>query len=107
MTTEKLIFERGAPGRRAATLPTLDVPDQPLDSLLPCFKDRLGTPRVSLLMHHAIVFGPEAAPQVFASVPSCQHPRHDCDYGDQNDRDDYPCLRRHTTRRQATPSRHP
>ncbi|WIG60136.1 MAG: Glycine dehydrogenase [decarboxylating] (glycine cleavage system P2 protein) [Ktedonobacterales bacterium] len=35
MSTEQLIFERGAPGRRAATLPTLDIPEQPLDSLIP------------------------------------------------------------------------
>ena len=30
MSVEKLIFEKGAPGRRAATLPELDVPDNPL-----------------------------------------------------------------------------
>ena len=35
MSTEKLIFEKGAPGRRAATLPTLDVPVRPLDELVP------------------------------------------------------------------------
>jgi glycine dehydrogenase subunit 2 len=35
MSTEKLIFEKGAPGRRAATLPALDVPERPLDSLIP------------------------------------------------------------------------
>jgi glycine dehydrogenase subunit 2 len=35
MSTEKLIFEKGAPGRRAATLPTLDVPERPLDALVP------------------------------------------------------------------------
>ena len=35
MSTEALIFEKGAPGRRAATLPTLDVPARPLDELVP------------------------------------------------------------------------
>src|SRR5215472_2785193 len=35
MSTEKLIFEKGAPGRRAATIPALDVPERPLDSLVP------------------------------------------------------------------------
>ncbi len=35
MSVEKLIFEKGAPGRRAATLPELDVPDYPLSSLIP------------------------------------------------------------------------
>jgi glycine dehydrogenase subunit 2 len=35
MSTETLIFEKGAPGRRAATLPALDVPERPLDSLVP------------------------------------------------------------------------
>ncbi len=35
MSTESLIFEKGAPGRRCATLPALDVPARPLDSLIP------------------------------------------------------------------------
>src|SRR5258708_27190179 len=35
MSTETLIFEKGAPGRRAASLPTLDVPERPLDALIP------------------------------------------------------------------------
>src|SRR5581483_5908939 len=35
MSTEPLIFEIGAPGRRGATLPALDVPEQPLDDLIP------------------------------------------------------------------------
>jgi glycine dehydrogenase subunit 2 len=35
MSTETLIFEKGAPGRRAASLPTLDVPVRSLDSLIP------------------------------------------------------------------------
>ncbi|HEX6818364.1 MAG TPA: aminomethyl-transferring glycine dehydrogenase subunit GcvPB [Ktedonobacterales bacterium] len=35
MSTEQLIFEKGAPGRRAATLPALDVPMKPLESLIP------------------------------------------------------------------------
>jgi glycine dehydrogenase subunit 2 len=35
MSTEPLIFEIGAPGRRGATLPALDVPEQPLDELIP------------------------------------------------------------------------
>ncbi len=35
MSLEKLIFEKGAPGRRAATLPALDVPERPIESLVP------------------------------------------------------------------------
>lgn len=35
MSVESLIFEKGAPGRRAATLPALDVPTEPLEDLLP------------------------------------------------------------------------
>ena len=35
MSTEKLIFEKGASGRRAATLPELDIPVHPLESLVP------------------------------------------------------------------------
>ncbi|HEU5349801.1 MAG TPA: aminomethyl-transferring glycine dehydrogenase subunit GcvPB, partial [Ktedonobacterales bacterium] len=35
MSTEKLIFEMGAPGRRAALLPAMDVPTKPLDQLVP------------------------------------------------------------------------
>lgn len=35
MSTETLIFEKGAPGRRAGSLPTLDVPARSLDSLIP------------------------------------------------------------------------
>jgi glycine dehydrogenase subunit 2 len=35
MSTVKLIFEMGAPGRRAATLPTMDIPERPIDQLLP------------------------------------------------------------------------
>lgn len=35
MSVEKLIFEKGAPGRRAATMAAMDVPTQPQDSLIP------------------------------------------------------------------------
>ena len=35
MSTEKLIFEMGAPGRRAPLLPAMDVPEKPLDQLIP------------------------------------------------------------------------
>ncbi|MBX5448903.1 aminomethyl-transferring glycine dehydrogenase subunit GcvPB [Thermogemmatispora sp.] len=35
MSVEPLIFEKGAPGRRAATLPALDVPAEPLENLVP------------------------------------------------------------------------
>ncbi|HEY7832140.1 MAG TPA: aminomethyl-transferring glycine dehydrogenase subunit GcvPB [Ktedonobacterales bacterium] len=35
MSTEQLIFEKGAPGRRCATLPALDVPTRPLADLIP------------------------------------------------------------------------
>jgi glycine dehydrogenase subunit 2 len=41
MSTEKLIFEKGAPGRRAATLPLTDVPARPLTELIPA--DQLRT----------------------------------------------------------------
>ena len=34
-TVEKLIFEKGAPGRRAATMPAMDVPTEALESMLP------------------------------------------------------------------------
>jgi glycine dehydrogenase subunit 2 len=35
MSVEQLIFEKGAPGRRAASLPTLDVPERVLDDMIP------------------------------------------------------------------------
>src|SRR5579859_2492375 len=35
MSVESLIFEKGAPGRRAAGMPTLDVPLEPLQDLIP------------------------------------------------------------------------
>src|SRR5581483_10678310 len=35
MSTEPLIFEKGAPGRHADVLPARDVPEQPLASLIP------------------------------------------------------------------------
>jgi glycine dehydrogenase subunit 2 len=35
MSVETLIFEKGATGRRAITLPALDVPAEPLESLVP------------------------------------------------------------------------
>jgi glycine dehydrogenase subunit 2 len=35
MSTEKLIFEKGAPGRGAAHMPVLDIPAKPLESLIP------------------------------------------------------------------------
>ena len=35
MSIEPLIFEKGAPGRRAASLPSMDVPTQSLDELIP------------------------------------------------------------------------
>jgi glycine dehydrogenase subunit 2 len=40
MSTEPLIFEIGAPGRRGATLPALDVPEQPIDDLIPAALQR-------------------------------------------------------------------
>jgi glycine dehydrogenase subunit 2 len=40
MSTEPLIFEIGAPGRRGATLPALDVPEAPLDELIPAALQR-------------------------------------------------------------------
>src|SRR5438876_3091185 len=35
MSVEKLIFEKGAPGRRAATLTAMDVPTESLESMIP------------------------------------------------------------------------
>src|SRR2546425_11558910 len=35
MSVEKLIFEKGAPGRRAATMSTMDVPTEALESMVP------------------------------------------------------------------------
>jgi glycine dehydrogenase subunit 2 len=35
MSSEKLIFEKGHPGRRTFVLPALDVPEEPLESLVP------------------------------------------------------------------------
>ncbi len=35
MSVETLIFEKGAPGRRAATMPDMDVPTEPLEDLVP------------------------------------------------------------------------
>ncbi|MBV9690115.1 MAG: aminomethyl-transferring glycine dehydrogenase subunit GcvPB [Ktedonobacteraceae bacterium] len=35
MSVETLIFEKGAPGRRTATMTTMDVPTEPLESMLP------------------------------------------------------------------------
>src|SRR5579859_775283 len=35
MSVESLIFEKGAPGRRAAGMPTLDVPLEPLEDMIP------------------------------------------------------------------------
>ncbi len=35
MSVESLIFEKGAPGRRAATLPAMDVPTEALESMIP------------------------------------------------------------------------
>src|SRR5260370_10340849 len=35
MSVEKLIFEYGAPGRRAATMPSMDVPTEQLESMIP------------------------------------------------------------------------
>ena len=50
MTTEMLIFEKGAPGRRTASLPLLDVPQVPVDQLIPAEYVRqqsAGLPEVS------------------------------------------------------------
>ncbi len=35
MSVETLIFEKGAPGRRAASMPTMDVPTESLEDLVP------------------------------------------------------------------------
>ena len=35
MSVESLIFEKGAPGRRAATMAAMDVPTESLESMIP------------------------------------------------------------------------
>jgi glycine dehydrogenase subunit 2 len=35
MSVESLIFEKGAPGRRAVAMPSMDVPTEPLEDLVP------------------------------------------------------------------------
>ncbi|MEO8973556.1 MAG: aminomethyl-transferring glycine dehydrogenase subunit GcvPB, partial [Ktedonobacteraceae bacterium] len=40
MSIESLIFEKGAPGRRAATMAAMDVPTEPVESLLPANMQR-------------------------------------------------------------------
>src|SRR5258708_32376313 len=35
MSVEKLIFDKGAPGRRPATMPAMDVPAESLESVIP------------------------------------------------------------------------
>src|SRR5690349_8382189 len=35
MSVESLIFEKGAPGRRAAMMPAMDVPTEPLEDSVP------------------------------------------------------------------------
>ena len=40
------IFERSRPGRRAATLPRLDVPGRPLDELIPAHLRRERLPEL-------------------------------------------------------------
>src|SRR6266700_1556405 len=37
MSVEKLIFEKGAPGRRAATMAAMDVPTEPEESMIPAW----------------------------------------------------------------------
>src|SRR5579862_9546574 len=35
MSVETLIFEKGKPGRRTASMPAMDVPTEPIDDLIP------------------------------------------------------------------------
>lgn len=35
MSVEKLIFEKGAPGRRVDTMTAMDVPVEPLENMVP------------------------------------------------------------------------
>jgi glycine dehydrogenase subunit 2 len=49
------IFERSRPGRRAATLPSLDVPEQPLDELIPERLRRERPPRLPEISEPEIV----------------------------------------------------
>src|SRR5579859_2865464 len=50
MSVEKLIFEKGAPGRRAATMTAMDVPTEPEESMIPSWmlrKEPAPLPEVS------------------------------------------------------------
>jgi glycine dehydrogenase subunit 2 len=49
------IFERSKPGRRAATLPELDVPERPLDELIPDHLRREAPPRLPEVSEPEIV----------------------------------------------------
>jgi glycine dehydrogenase subunit 2 len=49
------IFERGAPGRRAFQCPDLDVPDAPVQELLPAHLRRLAPPRLPEVSEPEIV----------------------------------------------------
>ncbi|MGH2993161.1 MAG: aminomethyl-transferring glycine dehydrogenase subunit GcvPB [Solirubrobacterales bacterium] len=49
------IFERSGPGRRAATLPPLDVPERPLDELIPEHLRRDGAPELPEVSEPEIV----------------------------------------------------
>jgi glycine dehydrogenase subunit 2 len=49
------IFDRSKPGRRAATLPPLDVPERPLDELIPSHLRREQSPRLPEVSEPEIV----------------------------------------------------
>jgi glycine dehydrogenase subunit 2 len=53
--TAVTIFQRGAPGRRAFQCPDLDVPDVPLDELLPANLRRAEPPRLPEVSEPEIV----------------------------------------------------
>ena len=53
MSVEKLIFEKGAPGRRAATMTAMDVPTESLESMIPAdmLRKAAGIPKGSGVPH--------------------------------------------------------
>jgi glycine dehydrogenase subunit 2 len=53
--TESLIFETGSAGREGYSLPSLDVPEQPLDDLLPSWSLRQSPPRLPEVSEPTVV----------------------------------------------------
>jgi hypothetical protein len=66
---------------------------QTFDSLLAGFQNGLGAPSVAVFLNHAVVLGPKAALEMFASAPADEEParsHHGYDYQGHN-HFDCPC----------------